>query len=122
MLKKLIFAALLVAALAVLMFVNGGFSARSGVRIFYVESAGRAHWRADYEKLDGSMARTLRPAGDELTVNIDTEAGEITVNVYDMHGELALAASEPGAHSIPAPKKVRIKIQARDHRGGFEIR
>ena len=120
--KKLICGLLLAGALTALMFVYFGPSFRSGVRIGYIENAGRHHWRAEYVKLYGSMSHTLRPEGDTLAVNIETESGEILLEISDTAGEILLSADAAGEYSVPAPGKVKVRIRADDHCGGFDVR
>lgn len=120
--KKILFAAVMLAALAVIVFLKGGVGFRSGVRVAYIESAGRAYWRAEYMKLDGYMTRSIRPESDGITVLTETESGDINIEICDSDGNAVLTAAGAGEYSAPAPDKAKVSIHADDHCGSFDIR
>lgn len=99
-----------------------GCEFHSGLRIGYVGNSGSDYWRASYRKLDGKMTDTLRTEDDTLLINIETEKGSISIKIYDENKKLIYEANDAGEHEVKTDGRIRVVIDAEDHKGSFDIR
>ena len=112
--------AVIIAFMLIALFTGCEF--HSGLRIGYVGNSERDFWRASYKKLDGRMTDTLRTEDDTLLINIETESGSISIKVYDTEKNLIYEANDAGEYELTTDGKIRVVIDADDHRGSFNIR
>lgn len=106
----------------ILAFIFVGCEFHSGLRIGYIGNSGSSYWRASYIKLDGKMIDTLKTEDDTLIINIETEKGSISVKVYDADKNLIYEANDAGEHAVKTDGKIRVVIDAENHKGSFDIR
>ncbi len=122
--KRTTIVILLVALAAVILAKSLGFAnTRSATRIGYVGHEGRSSWSGSYALLHGTMKKSIHPAGDVLKVEVQTESGDISLEIRDAGGE-ALFEKEglaTGAFEVAVSGKVTVWIRAVNHRGGFSI-
>ncbi len=114
-------AVVLVAAVLVANYFGVG-TMRSALRIGYFDTDSRQSWSASYALLSGWMQRTLYPEGDILQVEVKTDAGTLSMEMWDGEGNLIFSQQDMnGTYQVPAAGKVTVKITAQDHRGSFSI-
>ena len=114
-------AVVLVAAVLVANYFGVG-TMRSAFRLGYFGDESRQSWSASYALLSGWMQRTLYPEGDILQVEVKTDAGTLSMEMWDGEGNLIFSQQDMnGAYQVPAAGKVTVKITAQDHRGSFSI-
>jgi len=94
----------------------------SCIRIGYVGNSGKDTWSARYRKLDGYMSQRLNIDEENLCITITTEEGSISVRVIGDEDILLAEISEEGSHIVSASGKLKIEIEADDHRGSFDIK
>lgn len=114
----------LVFAVVSLIFSGGlGFELKSATRIGYIGNNGLSSWSGKYTLLDGTMKKTIRPKNDILNIAVETESGQISIEICDADGNVIFDESdmETGSYSVSAPGKVSVKIEADKHKGRFEV-
>lgn len=117
-----VLAVVLVAAVLVANYFGIG-TMRSAFRVGYFGTESRQCWSASYTLLSGWMRRTLYPEGDVLQVEVQTEAGTLSMEMWDGEGNLIFSQQDMnGVYQVPAAGKVVVKITAQDHRGIFSIK
>ncbi len=124
-LRSVLFTAVLVVVLVAAVLVANYFgigTMRSALRVGYSDTESRQSWSASYTLLSGWMRRTLYPEGDVLQVEVKTDAGTLSMEMWDREGNLIFSQQDMnGVYQVPAAGKVIVKITAQDHRGSFSI-
>ncbi len=113
----------IVLAAVILAYCFGFSSTRSAVRIGYIGSEGWSSWSASYVKLHGTMKKVLHPDGDTLSISTETESGSISIEVKDKDGNRIFEEENIGTadFQIDVSGKVEVRIEADNHKGGFDI-
>jgi len=96
----------------------------SATKMMYVSNAGRDHWHAEYQYLDGYMQRNLWMEEDDvLKVSIETIEGEIDLIIKDSEGNVIFSekAIETKEFEVEASGKVTVRIEGDKHKGSFEF-
>ena len=123
--KLWIFAIAAAVVMAVLVTASAIFADDLGsyTTIGYVGNKGLSSWSGKYAMLDGTMKKTIRPKNDELRIDVETESGEISIEICDSDGDVIFDESDmqTGSYSVSAPEKVKVKIEADKHKGRFSI-
>ncbi len=103
-----------------------GVSSRSVTRINYTGNAGLRTWSARYSRLDGVMSKRLYPESDatDYVIEVDTEAGSLTIELRDSSGSIVFSGEElqSGSYPVTLTGTSRVIITAKDHTGGFAIK
>lgn len=113
-----------IAVIAIFVFWKLDFVAvRSGTRIGYIGKEGWSSWSASYVSLDGRMRKSIHPKGDVVHVEVKTEAGTISIEMKDTHGDVIFKQDniETSSFDVKVSGKVTIRIEADHHRGSFDI-
>ena len=113
-----------VAVIAIFVFQKLDFVAvRSGTRIGYIGNEGWSSWSGSYISLDGMMRKSIHPKGDVVHVEVKTEAGTISIEMKDTHGDVIFKQDniETSSFDVKVSGKVTIRIEADHHRGSFDI-
>ena len=100
---------------------------RSAVRIGYFGNDGsQKEWSASYLLLSGSLEHTIRPEStdDKLYFEIETNAGSISLSVYDKAGNTVFDNNDikTSSFEVEVPGEVKVHIKADKHRGSFNIK
>lgn len=96
----------------------------SGTRIMYISNAGRDYWSAEYQYFDGFMQRNLWMEEDDvLKVSIETDEGEIDLEVKDSEGNVIFSekAIRTKEFEVEVSGKITIRIDGDDHEGSFSF-
>lgn len=99
------------------------FGANSAKKFFYSEKHTASSWSATYQLLDGKIRRTITPDDDTLSFSIKTESGSISIEILDSEGNTFFDKDDIGteAFEVKVDGKVRVIIEAEDHKGSFVI-
>lgn len=100
---------------------------RSALRIGYFGNDGsQKEWSASYLLLSGSLEHTIRPEStdDKLYFEIETNAGSISLSVYDKAGNTVFDNNDikTSTFEVEVPGEVKVQIKADKHRGSFNIK
>ncbi|MBR3953390.1 MAG: hypothetical protein IKJ82_07300 [Oscillospiraceae bacterium] len=91
-----------------------------------IESGSAKSWSQKHDMLDGRKSHVLRLGANEMDMIIDvvTEAGEVDISVKDSMGNEIFEAdnAETGTYSFSASGKVKITIEAEEHRGSILVK
>lgn len=124
--KEAVFIVLAVVAVIAVSNLLGLHSTRSATRLGYFGNELPRSWSGQYAMLDGTMAHTLSPKDPPKTLRAEivTEAGILSILIYDRDGNVLLDRENVGTDSItlPVDGKVRVELTAEKHRGRFDIR
>lgn len=115
---------ILVIVLSALGFTGNLGTISSATKMMYVSNAGRDHWHAEYQYLDGYMQRNLWMEEDDvLKVSIETIEGEIDLIIKDSEGNVIFSekAIETKEFEVEASGKVTVRIDGNDHKGSFSF-
>ena len=97
---------------------------QSGTRLMYFSNAGRDYWKAEYQYFDGFMQRNLwMEENDVLKVSIETDEGEIDVEIKDSDGNVIFSekALETKEFEIEVSGKITVRVDGDDHEGSFSF-
>lgn len=107
----------------ILVIIFGGES--SVVKVGYVGNSTWSSWTGNYNYLDGEMKHTIISNSDSsiLHIAVTTEEGSISIQITDSEGNIIFDENniETRTFELPVDGKVRIKIEAEKHKGGFVI-
>ena len=69
------------------------------------------------------MKKVLHPDGDTLSISTETESGAISIEVKDKDGTRIFEEENIGTadFQIDVSGKVEVRIEADNHKGGFDI-
>lgn len=120
--SAVIFVVIVVAAIILLSSLGIG-TLRSGIRVGYVSHDSLSSWSASYFWLLGRLQHTIYPETDTLHVEVKTESGTISIEMKDAGGNVIFSENNIGTSSfdVEVSGKVVIKIEADQHKGGFDI-
>ncbi len=121
--KPWIFSGIIIISLLLFAIGGLGFEPKSATRIGYIGNNGLSSWSGKYSLLDGTMKKTIRPKNDVLGIDIETESGQISIEIRDDDGEVIFDEKnmETGDYSVSVDGKVTVKIKADKHKGRFGI-
>ena len=99
------------------------FGTASAKKVGFIESHTSSSWSATYKKLDGELSRNITVKDGELNLSIKTESGSISIEILDDEDNTIFEKENVsnGTFEISADGKVRVIIEAEDHRGSFVI-
>lgn len=102
---------------------SGFASTRTATRVGYTGHEGWRSWSGSYIFLDGTMQKSIHPKDDVLHVEVETEAGTISIEIKDADGNVIFDESDIGTASfnVDVSGKVTVKIVADNHKGSFSI-
>lgn len=112
----------IIAVIAVVIASSSGFaSTRTATRVGYTGHEGWRGWSGSYFFLDGTMQKSIHPKGDVLHVEVETEAGTISIVIKDGDGNVIFDERDIGTSSfnVDVLGKVTVKIVADNHKGSF---
>ena len=114
-----------IAGLAYMGLMGGLGTIRSGTKVMYVSSEGRSSWSATYQYFDGFQQRNFWVENGEDTIQmvVATEKGAIAIEIKDSEGNVIFSEENmaTGEYEVEASGKVTIRIEAEEHKGGFDI-
>lgn len=91
-----------------------------------IESGGTQNWSQSHELLSGRKSHTLRLGAKEqdMIIEVMTEKGEIDITVKDSFGNIIFEEddAETGTYSFSANGKVKITVEAEDHKGSVSVK
>ncbi len=123
--KAHILTAILAAAVAVSLILVAIFfgESSSALKVGYIGSSTASSWSGTYKKLDGKMSHNIRTKNDTLKFSIKTESGSISVEVLDSENNTIFEKENVGtaAFEVEVDGRVKIIIEAEDHKGSFVI-
>ena len=121
--KSAVIFVVIVVAVIILLSSLGIGTLRSGIRVGYVGHGSSNSWSASYFWLLGRLQRTIYPEMDTLHVEVKTESGTISIEMKDADGNVIFSENNIGTSSfdVNVSGKVVIKIEADQHKGGFDI-
>lgn len=121
--KSAVLIIVIVLALIAASYFFGFGTLRSATRIGYVGNEGLQSWSGRYALLSGTMRHTLRPDGDTLTVAVETQSGEISIEIKDAEGKLLFDEDNIGTETfdVAVSGKAVVLIEADSHKGSFDI-
>ena len=96
----------------------------SATKIMYFSNAGRDHWSAEYQYFDGYMQRNLwMEENDVLKVAIETDEGEIDLEIKDSKGNVIFSEKDIGTKEfeIEVSGKITILVDGEGHEGSFSF-
>lgn len=96
----------------------------SATKIMYFSNAGRDHWSAEYQYFDGYMQRNLwMEENDVLKVAIETDEGEIDLEIKDSKGNVIFSEKAIGTKEfeIEVSGKITIRVDGEGHEGSFSF-
>ena len=96
----------------------------SGTRIMYFSNSGRDFWNAEYQYFDGFMQRTLWMEKDDvLKVSIETDEGEIGLEIKDSEGTVIFSEKAIGTKDfeVEVSGKITVRIDGEEHEGSFSF-
>lgn len=105
-------------------FADGsGFEIRNAVSIGYIGNNGRSSWSGKYSLLDGTMKKSVHPKNDVLSIDVETQSGQISIEIKDTEGNIIFDGSDmsTGSYTVSVSGKVNVKIEADKHKGSFSI-
>ena len=122
-LKSAVIFVVIVVATIILLSSLGIGTLRSGIRVGYVSHDSLSSWSASYFWLLGRLQHTIYPETDTLHVEVKTESGTISIEMKDADGNVIFSENNIGTSSfdVEVSGKVVIKIEADQHKGGFDI-
>ena len=98
---------------------------RSGTRIMYISNEGRDYWNAEYQYFDGFMQRNLwMDENDVLKVTIETDEGEIDLEIKDSEGNVIFSEKEiqTGEFEVKVSGKITVRVDGNKHEGSFSFK
>lgn len=100
-----------------------GSEIRRAKRIGYTGKSGWSRWIGKYSLLDGTMSRSIHPKNDILNINIETEAGYISIKITDKNKNIIFDKTNinTGSYNVSVSGKIAVKIEADKHKGSFSI-
>lgn len=121
--KSAVIFVVIVVAVIILLSSLGIGTLRSGIRVGYVSHDSLNSWSASYFWLFGRLQHTIYPETDTLHVEVKTESGTISIEMKDADGNVIFSENNIGTSSfdVNVSGKVVIKIEADQHKGGFDI-
>lgn len=91
-----------------------------------IESGTAKNWEQRHDLLDGRKSHILHLGAKsrDMIVEIVTEKGEIDVTAKDSMGNIIFEAenAETGTYSFSASGKVKITIEADEHKGSISVK
>ncbi|MBQ3559065.1 MAG: helix-turn-helix transcriptional regulator [Agathobacter sp.] len=96
----------------------------SATKIMYFSNAGRDHWSAEYQYLDGYIQRNLWMEEDDvLKISIETIEGEIDLTIKDSEGNVIFSEKslETKEFQVAVSGKITIRIDGDKHEGSFDF-
>ncbi|MBQ2902092.1 MAG: helix-turn-helix domain-containing protein [Agathobacter sp.] len=115
---------ILVIVLSSLGFTGNLGTISSATKIMYFSNAGRDHWSAEYQYLDGYMQRNLWMEEDDvLKISIETIEGEIDLTIKDSEGNVIFSEKslETKEFQVVVSGKITIRIDGDKHEGSFSL-
>ena len=99
------------------------FGIDSVKKVGYIGNNTASSWSGTYKLLDGEMKHTITPSDDTLSFSIKTESGSISIEVIDREGNTIFEKDDIGteAFDVKVDGKVKVIIEADDHKGSFVI-
>lgn len=108
--------------IAVLVLLPGKENSYSTLQIGYFSSGGSGSWSARYSLFSGTKTKTLYPREDGYKITVNTEAGEISITIFDGSGLVFSEENmETGTHTVTLDGPSKVTIQANGHKGSFAI-
>ena len=113
------------AVLVCIMMLFCGCGFNSGIALMRIESGTKTSWQQSHDFLTGTEKRTLSlgKKPQEMIVEVVTEKGKIDITVTDKSGVeiIFLDDAETGIYEFSAEGKIKIKVEAKEHKGSFKI-
>ncbi len=124
--KKTTIIIIAAAIIAVIIFYALGFNTiRSATRIGYTGREWMDSWSGKYIRLNGTMIKIIHTdtTPDVIHVEITTESGSIAISMTDSDGNVVFEKDniETSSFDVEVPNKVRVTIDADNHKGSFSI-
>jgi hypothetical protein len=103
---------------------NGFIPSRMGSRVGWTENIGNKSWEVSYTSLDGTFSKYIKPENDKVLIKVVTKSGELTIELTENDGSSIFNHKFTGNESLEAPVRGRIKIKvtADNHSGGFIVK
>lgn len=124
--KKRTFAGIVTIILIVLAICFGDItSINSSTRIMYAENKGINFWNAQYQFFDGFMQRTLWMEDEDiLNVSIETDDGEISLQIIDENGNVIYREKSIGTaeFEVEVSGKIIVRVDGEEHEGSFSFK
>lgn len=115
----------LIAVCVFLLLFFSGSSLRSGIRLGFSEHGTRSEWTAHYQRLDGTMRKTIYPSEDASSylISVDTKKGSLSIVLTEKDGDIVFSETNiaSGTYLVTLTKAVKTVITADGHRGSFSI-
>lgn len=122
--KKSVLKIFAVLACIAIFFSGCGFN--SGIALLKIESSTKTSWKQSHDYLMGTEKRTLSLGGEpqEMVIEVVTENGEIDITVTGKNREeiIAIDDAKTGTYEFAAEGKIKIKVEAKEHKGSFEVK
>lgn len=97
----------------------------SAIRVGYTGHEWLDSWSGKYTSLDGTISKTIHTdtEPDTIRVEIVTESGSISITMIDPNGNVVFEQSDINTSSfdVDVSGKVRVRIEAENHRGSFSF-
>lgn len=122
--KKKLMKIFILSVCVIVLFSACGFN--SGIAIGRVQSSSKTSWKQSHYMLEGMEIQTLSLGSEPIKMKIDvvTEEGRIDIYVNEKNGKeiIYIDDAETGTYEFTAEGKIKIKIEAKAHRGSFNIK
>ena len=104
---------------------SGAGTIRSGTRVMYISNEGRSDWSANYQYFNGFQQRNfwVEEEDSAIRITVVTQEGTIAMKITDADGNVIFSEENMGSgkYEVEATGKVTIRIDAKEHKGSFDI-